>query len=110
MKIEIHGTSLEVLEHPSLGVGDSSKTQMEILNEKGYLDDEIYLAYKTEWLNRLRIERNARLKNSDWTQMFDSPLNKIERTRWRIYRKILRDMPASTEDLYSPSWPIIPEQ
>jgi len=54
----------------------------------------------------LRVERNALLASSDWTQGADSPLdNKAE---WAVHRQLLRDLPASTEDPADPTWPEAP--
>jgi hypothetical protein len=43
-----------------------------------------------------RFFRNLRLKESDWTQTKDSPVNK---QAWAIYRQALRDLPNH------PTWP-----
>jgi len=45
-----------------------------------------------EALDMVRAERNARLAQSDWTQLADVPLASSEVTQWRIYRQQLRDM------------------
>lgn len=39
-------------------------------------------------------ERNRLLKDSDWTQLPDSPLSTEKKTEWATYRQVLRDMPA----------------
>ena len=44
----------------------------------------------------LRLERNKRLTESDWTQANDSPLSSDKKTEWATYRQALRDLPAST--------------
>lgn len=46
----------------------------------------------SEALAMVRTERNARLAQSDWTQLADVPLASSEVTQWRIYRQELRDM------------------
>ena len=54
-----------------------------------------------------RVKRNALLKQSDWTQLSDSPLTPAQRKEWKEYRQALRDMPAkSAED--EDSWPMPP--
>lgn len=40
-----------------------------------------------------RRMRSARLRDSDWTQMPDSPLSAAERLAWAGYRTQLRDLP-----------------
>ncbi len=46
----------------------------------------------SEALAMVRTERNARLAQSDWTQLADVPLASSEVAQWRIYRQELRDM------------------
>lgn len=43
-------------------------------------------------LNSIRVERNNLLKQSDWTQLPDSPLAQEEKTAWKNYRQQLRDL------------------
>jgi len=40
---------------------------------------------------QIKLWRNAELKNTDWTQLSDSPADKA---KWAIYRQALRDLPA----------------
>lgn len=49
------------------------------------------------------------LKDSDWTMLFDVPMNKETKEKWMNYRKILREIrlqPGFPEEI---SWPIAPE-
>lgn len=47
-----------------------------------------------EWyLERFRLWRANELNNSDFTQLVDSPYNKIA---WAEYRQALRDFPAQS--------------
>jgi hypothetical protein len=39
---------------------------------------------------QIKLWRNAQLKESDWTQLTDSPVNKSD---WAEYRQALRDLP-----------------
>ncbi len=43
-------------------------------------------------LERMRLHRDRLLKESDWTQAADSPVN---REAWATYRQTLRDFPAT---------------
>lgn len=52
--------------------------------------------------NQLRAERNRLLRETDWTQLPDSS---VDKARWAIYRQELRDLPAQTE----PAWPKRPD-
>jgi hypothetical protein len=41
---------------------------------------------------RMRLHRDRLLKESDWTQVADSP---VDREAWATYRQTLRDFPAT---------------
>lgn len=56
-------------------------------------------------LNLIRIERNARLLASDWTQLLDSQCDK---KAWATYRQALRDLPENITDIDNPIYPIPP--
>ena len=43
-------------------------------------------------LEGLRFIRNSKLKESDWTQLLDSPLTEEKKLEWREYRQRLRDI------------------
>jgi len=57
-----------------------------------------------------RHKRNFELKNSDWTQVPDSPLTDSKKAEWRTYRQALRDLPTNSSwpDIEDSDWPIIP--
>ena len=44
------------------------------------------------WTERMRLHRNRLLKESDWTQVADAP---VDRQAWATYRQALRDFPAT---------------
>lgn len=44
----------------------------------------------------LRKIRTALLRDSDWTQVNDSPLTDQEKQAWATYRQALRDLPANS--------------
>lgn len=55
--------------------------------------------YTSKWevdsirlLRDVRIRRNMRLGESDWTQGADSPLTDEKKAEWVIYRQALRDL------------------
>lgn len=65
-------------------------------------------------LASLRLERNRRLQETDWTQFRDVQLENDN--VWREYRQALRDMPATQVPLldengvlYNVTWPEKPE-
>ena len=81
-------------------VDESAQT---VVNNQDQADAD---ALESSWAS-LRIERNALLTSSDWTQGTDSPLD--DKAEWVTYRQSLRDLPASTEDPTDPTWPEAPE-
>ena len=44
------------------------------------------------WTERMRLHRDRLLKESDWTQVADAP---VDQEAWATYRQALRDFPAS---------------
>ena len=59
-----------------------------------------------DWiLERVRNWRDAKLKESDWTQLPDAPVDKIA---WAEYRQALRDLPASNQDVNEIELPVKP--
>lgn len=57
-------------------------------------------------LERLRLERNKRLAETDWTQSRDVTLPND--SEWATYRQALRDLPENTIDPANPVWPTKP--
>lgn len=53
----------------------------------------------------IRIERNARLAASDWTQLPDAPVDAVA---WATYRQALRDV-TQQSDPFDITWPSEPE-
>lgn len=54
------------------------------------MDDEAKAAKDAEQAKLVRQSRDQKLKDSDWTQVADSPVNK---ETWATYRQALRDLP-----------------
>lgn len=59
------------------------------------------------WKN-LRDKRDQMLKNSDYSQLEDSPYDAAKKAEYVTYRQELRDLPANTPDPSNPSWPVEP--
>jgi hypothetical protein len=53
-----------------------------------------------------RAERDSRLLFSDWTQLFDSPVN---HSKWAEYRQALRDIPQQPGFPTNVTWPDLPQ-
>lgn len=61
-----------------------------------------------QMLSQLRTQRDLLLRESDWTQMTDSPLSASGRELWAAYRQALRDLPETVADLTAIDWPTAP--
>lgn len=68
-------------------------------------------------MERLRLARNTRLSDTDWTRLDDVTLSTSQKTEWATYRQALRDLPSSanpslnsegTLDESSVTWPTKP--
>jgi hypothetical protein len=54
----------------------------------------------TQW-QVIRTQRNQMLKDTDWTQVLDSP---VDKTAWALYRQALRDI-TQQPDPFNITWP-----
>lgn len=54
----------------------------------------------------IRTERDAKLNESDWTQVADAP---VDKTAWATYRQSLRDVPSQSGFPNEVNWPVEPE-
>jgi len=55
-----------------------------------------------------RNSRNAKLSESDWTQIADSPLSDSDRAAWGTYRQALRDVTDHAGFPFEINWPTAP--
>jgi len=67
-------------------------------------DQEIAARLQAKELE-VRLERNAKLADCDWTQLPDSP---VDATPWAVYRQALRDVPSQAGFPWSVQWPSQP--
>jgi hypothetical protein len=75
-------------------------------NEKKILQDELdAIEAARDYWEELRVLRNQRLSDCDWTQMSDVPFTEEQKISWKNYRQLLRDLPESITDS---NWPIKP--
>ncbi len=58
-------------------------------------------------LRRLRLDRNERLQETDWSQSADVP--ESTKTKWQVYRQELRDITNTYSSIDTVIWPTIPE-
>jgi len=66
-------------------------------------------AYKAakdvEQAKSVRDERTEKLKDSDWTQLADST---VDKAAWATYRTALRDVPTQAGFPWTIDWPVAP--
>jgi len=67
-----------------------------------YNPDERQLKQEAE---EVRTQRDALLKDSDWTQVSDAP---VDQSAWADYRQALRDLPEQEGFPQEVVWPQIP--
>ena len=53
----------------------------------------------------IRLERNAKLTASDWTQIADAT---VDKTAWATYRQALRNIPTQSGFPNTITWPDAP--
>ena len=53
----------------------------------------------------VRLERNAKLAATDWTQIADAT---VDKTAWATYRQALRNVPSQTGFPWTIEWPVAP--
>ena len=54
---------------------------------------------------KIRTERDAKLTESDWTQVADAP---VDKAAWATYRQALRDIPSQAGFPNEVVWPVEP--
>jgi len=54
---------------------------------------------------QVRADRNAKLSESDWTQVADAP---VDQAAWAAYRQALRDVTVQAGFPWSVNWPTQP--
>lgn len=72
------------------------------------MDDQEKQAADQQQAERVRIERDARLYQTDWTQLADSPLTPEQKQAYASYRQQLRDITTSSGFPWEIEWPIEP--
>jgi hypothetical protein len=68
-------------------------------NEKEIIQDELdAIEAARDYWEELRVLRDQRLSDCDWTQIYDVPLTEEQKISWKNYRQLLRDLPESITD------------
>ena len=66
------------------------------------------VADETVIASNVRAQRSALLKDSDWTQLADCPLDESELSEWAAYRQALRDITDQPGFPMEVVWPTPP--
>jgi hypothetical protein len=69
------------------------------------MDQEAKTAKDTEQAEKNRSQRTQMLKDSDWTQVADAP---VDQAAWATYRQALRDITSQAGFPWSITWPEAP--
>ena len=69
------------------------------------MDAEAITAKDVEQAKAMRDQRGEKLKDSDWTQVADAPVDKAV---WATYRQALRDITAQSGFPWTITWPDAP--
>ena len=78
----------------------------------GLSEEELYALSVKAQVDVLRIHREKKLAESDWTQQPDAPISPEKKEEWRIYRQELRDLTkniTTIEDAVNYIWPTPPQ-
>ena len=70
------------------------------------MDQEAKDALDAQQATSVRIERDGKLKDTDWTQVADAP---VDKAAWATYRQALRDVTVQTGFPWEVTWPTQPE-
>ena len=68
-------------------------------------DDAVKAVVDEQQAKSVRSSRDEKLKDSDWTQVADAP---VEKTVWATYRQALRDVPNQSGFPWEVTWPDAP--
>jgi hypothetical protein len=69
------------------------------------MDADQIAAKDAEQATAIRSQRTQMLKDSDWTQLVDSP---VDHAAWFEYRQALRDITAQSGFPWDIEWPVAP--
>ena len=70
------------------------------------MDEKVIAAKDAEQAKSVRQQRTDKLKDSDWTQVADAP---VDKAAWAVYRQALRDITSQAEFPWTVQWPAQPE-
>jgi hypothetical protein len=69
------------------------------------MNDEAKAIKDAEQAEKTRSQRTDKLKDSDWTQVADAP---VDQAAWATYRQALRDITSQVGFPWTINWPVAP--
>lgn len=69
------------------------------------MDADAIAAKNAEQAKAMRQQRTDKLKDSDWTQVADAP---VDKAAWAAHRQALRDITAQPDFPWTINWPVAP--
>jgi hypothetical protein len=66
------------------------------------MDADAKTALDAQQAKSMRDQRDQKLKDSDWSQVADAP---VDKTVWATYRQALRDIPTQSGFPWEVTWP-----
>ena len=69
------------------------------------MEQEAIAAKDAEQAKSVRDQRNTKLKDSDWTQVADAP---VDKAAWATYRQALRNITTQEGFPWTIDWPVNP--
>ena len=69
------------------------------------MDAEAIAVKDAEQAKSVRQQRGEKLKDSDWTQVADAP---VDQAAWAVYRQALRDITSQAGFPWTIDWPVSP--
>jgi hypothetical protein len=85
---------------------DRPATETEPAKTAAEQEAEYKAAKDAEQAKSVRIQRGEKLKDSDWTQVADAP---VDQAAWATYRQALRDVTGQQGFPWTITWPTQPE-
>jgi hypothetical protein len=85
---------------------DREATETEPAKTAAEQEAEYKAAKDAEQAKSVRTQRGEKLKECDWTQVADAP---VDKEAWAVYRQALRDVTGQSGFPWTIDWPTIPQ-
>lgn len=99
--------SIDPVDYPYLTLDENNNVVVDS-DKKAQALINIPQQEQAEAMKLIRIQRDLLLKESDFSQLPDSPFDNNTIEEWKQYRQELRDFPNNVQDPFNPDWPVKP--